>query len=342
MVTCQRSVAGLDDSNDINPIWGVVSYNPQMAFPRHTQTDPWQYALESLRDDRRTVLVFVVDHSGSVPGVTGTKVVVSESGFAGTIGGGAAEKQLVERAVAHNGAGEIFRFRHTPSGGGTLCSGVQDFAIILLTQNDEKAVQSIVDALENHRTGTLRLSPRGVEFEPGETQPHQFSDEGGSWTYSGPVGLVDTLYIIGGGHVGLALSRVMATLPFRIVVLDNREDLPTMGVNRWADDQRVVDFEHIGDHVAEGDRSWVVIMTFGHVHDRKVLEGLLAKKLAYIGLMGSKAKVRQMYAAMVADGIPETAFEGVKAPLGLPIGSHTPEEIAISVAAEIIAVRNRR
>jgi xanthine dehydrogenase accessory factor len=312
-----------------------------MAFPRHTQTEPWQYALESLRDVGKTVLVFVVDHSGSVPGVTGTKVVVSETGFAGTIGGGAAEKQLVERAVVHQSGGEIFRFRHTPSGGGTLCSGVQDFAVISLSRNDLKAVQSIVEALEQHRTGTLQISHAGLGFEPGQAQPHAFDQEGGSWTYSGPVGLEDTLYIIGGGHVGLALSRVMATLPFRIVVLDNREDLPTMGANRWADEQHVVDFEHIGDHVAEGERSWVVIMTFGHIHDRKVLEGLLGKKLAYVGLMGSKAKVRQMYAAMVADGIPENAFEGVNAPLGLPIGSHTPEEIAISVAAEIIAVRNR-
>ena len=311
-----------------------------MNFPTHTQTDPWQYALESLSDGRRAVLVFVVDHSGSVPGVTGTRVVVSDSGFAGTIGGGAAEKQLVERASGHEGGAEIFRFRHTLSGGGTLCSGVQDFAIISLSQKDLEPLQSIVDTLENHRTGTLRLSPDGLVFEPGETSPHAFTGKNESWTYSGPIGLEDTLYIIGGGHVGLALSRVIATLPFRIVILDNREDLPTMRANRYSHEQHVVDFDHVGDHVAEGDRSWVVIMTFGHIHDRKVLEGLLGKKLAYLGLMGSEAKVRQMYAAMVADGMPESAVEGVRAPLGMSIGSHTPEEIAISVAAEIIAVRN--
>jgi xanthine dehydrogenase accessory factor len=313
-----------------------------VAFLKHTQADPWQYALESLRDGRQTALVFVVDHSGSVPGVTGTRVVVSESGFAGTIGGGAAEKQLVEQGAAHRGDTEIFRFRHTPSGGGTLCSGVQDFAIIPLSQNDLEPIQSIVDTLRDHRTGTLRLSPEGVVFEPGETSPHTFTGKKEPWTYSGPIGLEDTLYIIGGGHVGLALSRVMATLPFRIVVLDNREDLPTMAANHWAHEQHVVDFDRIGDHVAEGDRSWAVIMTFGHVHDRKVLEGLLGKDLAYLGLMGSEAKVRQMYAAMTANGIDVKDLEGVQAPVGMSIGSHTPEEIAISIAAEIIAARNGR
>jgi len=312
-----------------------------MDLPRHIQTDPWRFALDCLRDGRRATLVFVVDHSGSVPGVTGTRIVVSEEEFAGTIGGGAAEIRLLERAVAHQGKAEIFRFRHTPRAGGTLCSGVQDFAIIPLAQNDLAAIQSLVETIEHHRTGTLRLSIDGVAFESGETTPHTWSGEEASWAYSGPIGLEDTLYIIGGGHVGLALSRIMATLPFRIVILDNRDDLSTMAANRWAHEQRVVDFDRIADHVAEGERSWVVIMTFGHAHDRQVLEGLLGKAFAYLGLMGSKAKVRQMFAAMVADGTAEADLEVVRAPVGMAIGSHTPEEIAVSVAAEIIAVRNR-
>jgi len=312
-----------------------------MALPRHVQTEPWRFALDCLHDGRRAVLVFVVDHSGSVPGVTGTRVVVSDQEFAGTIGGGAAEMELLQRALQHEGEAEIFRFVHTPSGGGTLCSGVQEFAMIPLDLDDDASLQSIVDTLDDHRTGTLRLSSNGVLFESGETTPHTFSSEGESWSYIGPIGLEDTLYIIGGGHVGLALSRIMATLPFRLVVIDNRPELPTMAANRWAHERHVVDFDHIGDHVSEGHNSWVVIMTFGHSHDRRVLEGLLGKRFAYLGLMGSKAKVRQMFAAMLADGIPKAQLGAVKAPIGVSIGSHTPEEIAISVAAEIIAVRNR-
>lgn len=312
-----------------------------MKLPKHTQTEPWRFALDRLCDGQRAVLVFVVDHSGSVPGVTGTRVVVSDEEFAGTIGGGAAEIQLIERAAAHQGDAEISRFRHTPSEGGTLCSGVQEFAIIPLGRDDLDPIRSIVDTIENHRTGTLRLSAGGLTFETGVAAPHAFSREENTWMYAGPIGLEDTLYIIGGGHVGLALSRIMATLPFRIVVLDNRDDLPTMAANRWAHERQVVDFDRIEDRVAEGERSWVVIMTFGHAHDRQVLEGLLGRQYAYLGLMGSKAKVRQMFAAMAADGTSEADLEAVRAPVGMSIGSHTPEEIAVSVAAEIIAVRNR-
>lgn len=313
-----------------------------MAFPRHTQADPWQLALDSIRADRRAVLVFVVNHTGSVPGVTGTQVVVSGPEFAGTIGGGSAESALLERAQSHPGGTELVRFRHTPSAGGTLCSGVQDFAVVSLSRDDEETVRSIVDTLHDHRAGTLHLSAKGLSFQAGAASSHSFSEEDASWKYSGPIGIEDTLYIIGGGHVGLALSRVAATLPFRIVVLDNRPDLPTMAANRWAHELRVVDYGRVGNHVTEGDRSWVVIMTFGHDHDREVLQALLGKELAYLGLMGSEAKVRQLFAAMVKDGTPRPALETVKAPLGMPIGSHTPEEIAISVAAEIISIRNRR
>ncbi len=305
-------------------------------------SDPWSLALESVRGGNRAVLVFVVDHSGSVPGVTGTRAVVSDLGISGTIGGGAAEKQLLEQARNHTGDPQIVRFRHTPAEGGTLCSGLQIFAVTQLSAEDEAPLASLVDTLSDHRPGTLGISPAGLRFSPGPASPHLFAEVGDTWDYSGPAGLLDTLTIVGGGHVSLAFSRLMATLPFRIVVLDNRDELPTMEANRWAHEQQVVDYEELGNHVPEGDRSWVTIMTYGHIHDRLALERLLDKDLAYLGVLGSRAKIRHMFAAMKADGVPESALERVRAPVGISIGSHTPEEIAVSIAAEIVAVRNGR
>jgi xanthine dehydrogenase accessory factor len=81
-------------------------------------------------------------------------------------------------------------------------------------------------------------------------------------------------------------------------------------------------------------------MTFGHQHDRQVVEQLLGHRVRYLGLMGSAAKIKKLFADMRADGADSEALELVRAPIGVAIGSHTPEEIAISVAAEIIAVRN--
>jgi xanthine dehydrogenase accessory factor len=302
--------------------------------------DPWVHALESLRGGHRTVLVKVVDHSGSVPGVTGTMAVVSDLGIAGTIGGGAAEKALLERAKAHKEGSEIIRFRHTPGEGGTLCSGLQVFAVNLLTSNDVQALQNLVDTISDHRNGTLHLTPEGLRFDAGVVDEPRFLEGDDGWSFSEPIGLLDTLTIIGGGHVSLAFSRVMATLPFRIVLLDNRPELPTMEANTFAHERRVVDYERVADHVPGGDRSWVAIMTYGHIHDRRVLGRLLGRDYAYLGVLGSRAKIHAMFADMRAEGVSSESLSRVRAPVGISIGSHTPEEIAISIAGEIIAVRN--
>ncbi|MFO7531927.1 MAG: XdhC family protein [Candidatus Limnocylindrales bacterium] len=301
--------------------------------------EPWRFALEAIEAGEPATLVTVVEHSGSVPGVTGTFVVVTPSGQSGTVGGGVAEHAIVERARAGGGA-ELVEFVHTEEDGGTLCSGVQLFSLLPLARSQRKEIEEVVTTLQGNGTGTLLVSPEGLAFRTGSPEPMSFERGGDDWRFTQPIGLVDTLTIVGGGHVALALSRVMSTLPFRIVVLDSRPGLPTMTDNAWAHELRVVDFERIADEVPEGERSWVVVMTFGHQHDREVVERLLGRRFRYLGLMGSAAKVRKMFADMTRDGADAAELARVRAPIGVPIGSHTPEEIAISVAAELVALRN--
>jgi len=305
-----------------------------------TKIHPWRFALQTVETDKPAVLVMVVDHSGSVPGVTGTFVVVTADGQAGTIGGGAAEHAMVERARRHRGAPELVEFVHTESGDGTLCNGVQLFCMLPLTGQDARHLTRIVAALQNHETGTLGLSPTGLEFDEAEPDAPSFDRDDDDWSFTHPIGLLDTLTIIGGGHVALALSRVMATLPFRIIVLDNRTDLQTMADNPFAHQMGTVSYDEIGDHVPEGDRSWVVVMTYGHKHDRRVVENLLAHDVRYLGLLGSATKVKRLFADMEAERADPEALARVRAPIGIPIRSHTPEEIAVSVAGEIIGIRN--
>ncbi len=113
-----------------------------------------------------------------------------------------------------------------------------------------------------------------------------------------------------------------------------------MEANCYAHERHVVDYDSVAEHVPAGDRSWVVIMTYGHIHDRRVLGKLLGRDYAYLGVLGSRAKIHAMFAEMEKEGVLPGKPEAVHAPVGLSIGSHTPEEIAISIAGEIIAVRN--
>ncbi len=302
--------------------------------------DVWQRALEEVREGRTAVLVTVVDHQGSVPGTTGATMVVSEGGSVGTVGGGTAEHEMIERARTFDGPPDLVDIVHTAEGSGSLCSGRHTMAMIALGADTATVLQLIVDTLSTHATGLLEVSSNGIGFEPARSAPTALATKPSGWSFQATVGDLDTLTIVGGGHCALALSRVMAALAFRVVVLDDRPDLPTMTANSYAHELRVVDYSRLADHVPEGPRSWVVVMTYGHAADEVALRSLEGRDLRYLGLMGSAAKVQRLFSRMRQNGAAETFLLSVSAPVGLSIGSHTPEEIAISIAAEIIQLRN--
>lgn len=299
----------------------------------------WKQALEAVAAGQPAVLVTVVDATGSVPGHVGTRMLVTEAGTAGTVGGGTAEHRMVDRARGMGTTAELDHHAHDGTQG-SICAGAQTFALLPLADPDRAALESLMETLEAGRSGALRLSPGGLSFAPGEHLPTAFDIDGDSWEYRETLGDLDTLVIVGGGHVALALSRVMATLPFRILVLDNRPDLPTMDANVWADEKRVVDYDDVADHVPTGDRTWVAIMTQGHLYDRDVLVRLVESEFRYLGMLGSSSKVRDLFGRLERGGVPRERLERVYSPVGLPIRSHTPEEIAISITAQIIQLRN--
>jgi len=162
------------------------------------------------------------------------------------------------------------------------------------------------------------------------------------WEYHEQIAFKNELYIVGGGHVGLALSQTMQQLDFYVSVFDNRPSLNTMEQNTYAHKKQVVDYNEIEKYIPEGQNVYIVIMTYQHVSDKNVLCKLIRKKHKYIGLMGSKSKVKKLFAELKTKGYTESDFEKVHSPIGIPIKSETPEEIAISIAAEIIKVKNKK
>ena len=304
-----------------------------------SRTRYWSLAEKALKNGEAVVLVAVVEHHGSVPGKTGAMMVVTPDSVEGTIGGGLVEHLLIERARSAPEIG-LFPFSHDGETSDSICSGSQTIAVLPLAPRHLPAVELLAGMEDRGLSGALILTPSGPAAESRVVDAPQLSRTLDDWRFEMPFGPRDTLTIIGGGHVGLALSRIMATLPFRIVVLDDRENLPTLENNSWAHEIHRVSWPEIARHVPEGPRSWVVIMTSGHRHDTEVLRNLLPLELRYLGLMGSDAKVRQVFRTMEAEGVEPSRLAKVYAPIGLPIASHTPEEIAVSIAAEIIKVRN--
>lgn len=313
----------------------------------------WEFIHENLQADEPLMLLLVVESGGSSPGRPGFKMAVMADGFIhGTIGGGIMERELAEKAAKLISRGsarpQLLKLLHHEGGGsgkrsGMICSGWQRLAMLPLSAADSDAVDSLIFALKRNRPGRLKISPRGIEFQPRNKPAGDItftSKANEDWTYQEEAGQRPTITIIGGGHVGLALSRVMADLNFHVVVLDDRPDVATMAANTYAQEKQVVSYKRIGKLVSEGRQSYVVIMTFGHQADELVLKQLAGKKLRYLGLMGSPAKIAQIFANLKKKGVAVADLKKIHAPVGLPIHSHTPEEIAVSIAAEIIQVKN--
>lgn len=156
--------------------------------------------------------------------------------------------------------------------------------------------------------------------------------------YLEPIAPGPTLVIIGGGHVGLALSRVAGDAGFRVTVVDDRADI--------VDEKRFPRAERRlvgGTGLLDGDlmidaSSIVVVATRGHVHDEEWVRRLLPLGPRYLGMIGSANKVESTFRRLAGEGFSEAELGSVHAPVGLDIGAETPEEIAVSIVAEIIAV----
>ena len=154
-----------------------------------------------------------------------------------------------------------------------------------------------------------------------------------------PLAPAPHLYIIGAGHVGWQVAQLAHTAGFRTHVIDDREKFANR--ERFPDADEVI-VEPIGDWLHQAvlpPTAYAVIVTRGHQADLEAMRSLAARDLAYLGLIGSRAKVVRISQALVADGLPAECLERVHAPIGLDIGAVTPAEIAISIVAELVAVR---
>ena len=312
----------------------------------------WEFAVESLENKIDVCLIVMVDATGSGPNRPGAKLIIDSSGTCiGTVGGGSAEAKLIETAKTmlsqqDDTLPQTITMDHSSTAtnrSGMICSGSQTFLLIRIKQNDVPTIKSIADAEKKGVPRLLTIKTTGLTFTSGKvTGEKNWKLDDKSYCYQEPIGEYDTIYLIGGGHVALALTKVLATLDFRIIVLDNRENLITMQNNTIADKCKVVNYSNIQEYISTGNNSYVCIMTYGHKHDQEILGQLAEYPLAYLGMMGSEEKIRQIKTNLLASGLSSTTLDSVYTPIGLPIGSNTPEEIAISIAAQLISVRAMR
>ncbi len=300
------------------------------------------YEMEKHHD---TVLCTIIADSGSTPRGMGAQMLVGEKGLlCGTIGGGAVEGQSIElgkellqerRSTVHE-----YKLHHNDTEDiGMVCGG--DVTVHLQFIAADDAVWNALAGDVLHRIALRQPGWLVLALDSG-TPALRDDAVTDSARVALPLPIGERAILFGAGHCSLALCPLLTTVGFRVTVVDDRPELVTKERFPTADAVVCCDLDHLADTVPVGGEDYVVVMTNGHSHDFAVQEQVLRGQYAYIGVIGSRSKTASVNARLRAAGIREEAIATVHTPIGTAIKAVTPEEIAVSIAGEMICVRATR
>ena len=316
--------------------------------------------IRRMRKGERVVWCVILSSEGSTPRGPGAKMAVFEDGTTvGTVGGGAVELQAAKFARTVIDGKAFVRNFDLFSGGteatGMVCGGQLRIGFLPLEPGDGELLETVVLALEGKSaSGTdvcLELVFRENSFSMNVLiQPDLHSEaerlpsvptlfeRDGALRYVEPLNRDYRVWIFGAGHVSAALVPVLLPLGFPVTVFDARPELALR--ERFPGAEVLLgDFNDLSDKLTITERDYAVVMTPGHEMDLEVLRQVLKTPASYIGCIGSKRKKAYVNQKLREEGFSEMDLARIHAPIGLPIRARTPEEITISIAAELILHR---
>ncbi len=281
----------------------------------------------------RVVLCTIVATRGSTPQEKGAKMLVLADGkTVGTLGGGCVEAEVRKRALEllAQDSTRLLEFRLDHDFGwddGLICGGAMEVLAQIIDRSSAAPFSQALSAIRGKAPTLLRIP---------------YEKNGQAREYVEEVGPPPRLLIAGAGHVAQALGELAARLDFAVSVLDDRADYSSEQRFPTARQRIVGDIESELRKFPIDAGTYIVILTRGHRHDAQSLRAVIDSPARYIGLIGSKAKIKLIYDDLAAEGVSVEKLLRVHAPIGLAIGAVTVPEIAVSIAAELVAVRRGR
>jgi xanthine dehydrogenase accessory factor len=328
--------------------------------------DLYEAIEQYIKDRQKGVLATVIYRAGSAPRDIGAKMFIGDDGKCfGTIGGGRLEFDACSEAMRlmETGGLKILNVRMNSNAvaeDGMLCGGDVD---ILLEPVNEKYIELYrkvgsllrkggkgvtVTGFEGNTISKTLIGQDGVVtgdlLEDKEIQRfYGYIQENRPVIIDGvvvePLKIFSLLYIFGAGHVSQFISKIAKIVDFYIVVIDDREEFANRERFPDADEIIVEDFHTVFEKLNFTGQEFVTIVTRGHKYDADVLAEALKRPLKYTGMIGSRRKVKIIFDFLSKSGFSEEDIGKVHAPIGLDISAETPQEIAVSIVAELIKKR---
>jgi len=324
----------------------------------------------------KLALAKVVSTRGSTPREVGAQMLIRRSGeMMGTIGGGCGEAEVRRQAIEALEEGQprligVDLTEEVTWETEKACGGTMEVFIDLWGEAEEELAKRL--AASQRKQVALVTALRGDLSQPGrkllvvlgeEPMGSLGSPSLDEWAkkaaerglaegnssvvnYEGSVELFlevqkpsPTLLIAGAGHIALPLAQMGAMLDFRVVVIDDRPTFANQERFPQADQVIAGGFEKTLRDFPTNEETYIVIITRGHKHDTECLRQVLDSPAAYIGMIGSRRRVKGVFKLLKDEGYPEESIARIHAPVGLDIGAQTPAEIALAIMGEIIRVR---
>ena len=295
--------------------------------------------LNSWASNEEVMLITIIDRAGSTPRGIGASMLVSRNGLiTGTVGGGSVEKDAIDLGVealsSRKSFTKHFELNLMDTTLNMVCGGNLYLHFLYMDKSlFEDAIRTIDSKISSEENGYIVLDT--VNNSLGYSDDAVVADG----VVSIPVPVPDRVIIFGGGHVSQALVSVLSTVGFSCTVVENRKEFTDKAYFPQAKDVIYSEYEEIEEHINFRPHDYIDIMTHGHSYDYVVLEKMLRQEQIYIGVMGSRRKREFINEKLRLAGISEEKIYSVHAPIGINIGSVTPDEVAISIAAEMIKVR---
>ena len=312
----------------------------------------WKNLIDSLERENEVVLATIVDKRGSAPRGVGTMMLIHKDGkIHGTIGGGPVENDLINlgKELIKEKSSKLLSVNFT--GETVICGG--NVKVVLEYISDEK-FDFYKKLYENYQAGIKQFLIKNLETFENKLIPYpnvpekykkyfveklkekNFIKDNLFFQY---ISSLPELHIFGAGHIAIPLYEIGKLCEFKIFVYDDRKEFATK--DRFQEANVILTgMENVGDKINFNYSCFFVLVTREHKHDEVILKQLLGKPYAYIGMIGSKRRVKSVKERIINQGFNREEVEKIYSPIGLDISAETPAEIAVSIMAEVIKVKN--
>jgi len=338
-----------------------------------TDLEMYTSILELLNKNREIALATIVSKVGASPARLSSKMIIIKEGLAtiGTVGGGCLEAEIITKSknVFKTGKPEVIKYHLDDEDPESwlICGGTVEILIEPVLQKNYELFNSAVNVIREDSRGILctiihenssekyaLCGSRWIGKQPERSIADKITEMYDSVIdYEKPMTIEPSvfldplippvkLFIFGGGHISLYLSRFSKMTGFNTTIIDDRIKFANKERFSFVDNVVCDDFEKVFEKLSVDKNSYLVIVTRGHKHDKIVLEKALGTDACYIGMIGSKKKVVVTFRKLNEAGFDKKSLKKVFSPIGLNIGAKTPEEIAISIISEIIKLRRKR